>query len=99
MTADPSPPTPSSASPPSPPELPDALLDPRPVISVGALIWAIATVAAFFVPALHSWRPVTLSGLGVGVLGTSIFLWQMAAVRRGSRGAQSGLQRRKRPKS
>jgi hypothetical protein len=43
------------------------------------------------VPALHDWRPVTIAGLGVGVFGTSLFLWQRAAVRRGSRGAQTGL--------
>ncbi|PRC46872.1 DUF2530 domain-containing protein, partial [Mycobacterium sp. ITM-2017-0098] len=53
--------------------------------------WVIATVLAFTVGALHDWRPVTLAGLGVGVLGTSIFLWQRHAVRRGHRGAQSGL--------
>jgi hypothetical protein len=43
------------------------------------------------VPGLHDWRPTAVAGLGVGVLGTSIFLWQRSAVRRGSRGAQSGL--------
>jgi hypothetical protein len=78
-----------------PPELPDALLEPRYVIFAGAVLWAIAAVAAFTVPALEAWRPIAVSGLGVGVLGTSIFLWQLAAVRRGSRGAQSGLRRRK----
>src|ERR1700677_2508165 len=29
--------------------------------------------------------------ISIGVLGTSIFLWQRAAARRGARGAQSGL--------
>jgi Protein of unknown function (DUF2530) len=48
-------------------------------------------VLAFTVPGLHDWRPVTIAGLGVGALGTSIVLWQRHAVRRGSRGAQSGL--------
>ena len=74
------------------PALPVALTDPRPVIGVGALLWAVATLAAFVVPALHTWRPVTLAGLGVGVVGVSIFLWQRSAARRGSRGAQSGLE-------
>lgn len=74
-----------------PPPLPAALLDPRPVIAVGALVWLIAAVAAFAVPALTTWRPLTLAGLAVGVLGTSIFLWQRAAARRGARGAQTGL--------
>ena len=43
-------------------------------------------------PALQSWRPVTLAGLGIGVLGTSIFVLQLAAARRGARGAQTGLE-------
>lgn len=76
---------------PEPPPLPAALLDPRPVIGAGALLWALAALAAFTVPALHGWRPVTLAGLGVGVLGTSIFLWQLTAARRGARGAQTGI--------
>ena len=75
-----------------PPSLPAALLDPRPVIAVGALLWALATVAAFTVPALESWQPITVAGLGVGLLGLSIFLWQRSAARRGSRGAQTGLE-------
>jgi hypothetical protein len=76
---------------PVPPALPAALSDPQPVIVVGALLWVLAAIAAFTVPALHDWRPITLAGLGVGVLGTSIFSWQRAAARRGARGAQSGL--------
>ena len=48
-------------------------------------------VLAFTVAGLHEWRPIAVAGLGVGVLGTSIFLWQRRAARRGSRGAQSGL--------
>ncbi len=81
---------------PEPPALPAALLDPRPVVLVGALLWALATIAAFAVPALESWRPIALAGLGTGGLGTSIFLWQRAAARRGARGAQTGLDPRAR---
>ncbi len=76
---------------PEPPALPAALLAPWPVIVAIAAGWLIAAVLAVMVPALHEWRPVTIAGLGVGVLGTSIFLWQRRAVRRGSRGAQDGL--------
>jgi len=76
----------------TPPELPAALLDPRPVIGAGALLWALATVAAFAIPALESWRPVTVAGLGVGLFGFSLFLWQRSAARRGVRGAQTGLE-------
>ena len=76
---------------PEPPALPAALLEPWPVIFVIAAGWLVAVVLAFTVPGLHDWRPMTMAGLGVGVLGTSIFLWQRSAVRRGARGAQSGL--------
>jgi len=82
---------------PQPPPLPAALLRVWPVIAVGALAWLVAAVAAFTVPHLHSWRPVTLAGLGVGMLGTGIFLWQRNAVRRGARGAQSGLESQRDP--
>jgi hypothetical protein len=73
------------------PALPAALLEQWPVIVTIAAGWLVAVVLAFTVPALHDWRPVTVAGLGVGVLGTSIFLLQRRAARRGSRGAQQGL--------
>ncbi|WP_101952025.1 DUF2530 domain-containing protein [Mycobacterium sp. 3519A] len=76
---------------PEPPALPAALLKPWPVIVVITAGWLIAVVLAFTVPDLHGWRPYTIAGLGVGALGTSIVLWQRRAVRRGSRGAQTGL--------
>lgn len=83
------------ATPPEPqpvaPALPEILLRPWPVIYVIAAGWLVAALLAFTVPGLHDWRPVTVAGLGVGVVGTSIFLWQRSAVRRGSRGAQQGL--------
>ena len=78
----------------TPPPLPQSLTDPRPVIAVGALLWAVAVIAAFTVPALHGWRPITVAGLGVGVFGLLIFLWQRSAARRGARGAQTGLEPR-----
>ncbi len=71
--------------------LPAVLLAVWPVITVGALAWLVAAVAAFVVPTLATWRPLTVAGLAVGVLGTIIFLWQRDAARRGSRGAQTGL--------
>ena len=81
----------STDDPPQPPALPAALLAPWPVIVAITGGWLVAAVLAFTVSALHEWRPIAVAGLGVGVLGTSIFLWQRHAVRRGSRGAQSGL--------
>jgi hypothetical protein len=76
---------------PQPPALPPGLLKPWPVIAVITAAWLVATLLAFTVSGLHEYRPFAVAGLGVGVLGTSIFLWQRSAVRRGSRGAQSGL--------
>ena len=61
------------------------------MIVVGELAWVVATAAVFLVPVLETWRPLTVAGLGVGLLGTSIFLWQRDAVRRGAPGAQTGL--------
>jgi hypothetical protein len=75
-----------------PPQLPAALLEVWPVVVVGFVGWLAAAAAAFLVPALTSWRPVTLAGLATGVVGTSIFVWQLAAARRGARGAQAGLE-------
>lgn len=63
-----------------------------PFIALGALGWLVAAAAAFLVPSLESWRPVTVAGLGVGLLGTSIFVLQLSAARRGARGAQTGLE-------
>ncbi|MBV8861466.1 MAG: DUF2530 domain-containing protein [Mycobacterium sp.] len=80
---------------PSPTPLPAALLKVWPVIIAGELGWLIAAVAAFVIPAFQSWRPVTLAGLGVGLLGTTVFLWQRGASRRGARGAQVGLESRR----
>jgi hypothetical protein len=76
---------------PEPPALPAILLAPWPVIIAIAVGWLVAVVLAFTVAGLHELRPLAVAGLGVGVLGTSIFLWQRSASRRGSRGAQSGL--------
>jgi len=76
---------------PEPPAMPKILLEPWPVIIVIAAGWLIAVILAFTVAGLDDWRPIAVAGLGVGVLGTSIFLWQRSAARRGSRGAQSGL--------
>lgn len=78
-------------APTGPPALPARLLEPVPVIIAIAAGWLLAVVLAFTVPALHGWRPITVAGLGVGLLGTSIFLLQLRAARRGDRGAQRGL--------
>ncbi len=76
---------------PEPPPLPPALLAAWPVIGLGSVSWLVATAAAFTMPTLESWRPFTLAGLGTGLLGTGIFLWQRDAARRGTRSAQKVL--------
>lgn len=76
---------------PRPPALPAGLLEPWPVVLVIAAGWLVATVLTFTIASLESWRPLAVAGLVVGLFGTSIFLLQRRAVRRGSRGAQSGL--------
>lgn len=77
------------------PELPARLRAPEPVIVFGMLAWLVATIvvaAAGIGP--DRALTVCLVGLGVGVLGTTIVLIQRAAVNRGSKGAQEGLDRR-----
>jgi hypothetical protein len=76
---------------PEPPALPAVLLKQWPVIFTIAAGWLVALVLAFTVPDLEHWRPVTLAGLGVGLLGTSIFVLQRRSSRRGDRGAQVGF--------
>ncbi|MFZ2511524.1 MAG: DUF2530 domain-containing protein [Gordonia sp. (in: high G+C Gram-positive bacteria)] len=76
------------------PELPARLRAPEPVIVVGMVAWLVATVvvaAAGIGP--DRALTVCLVGLGIGVLGTTIVLVQRAAVNRGSKGAQEGLER------
>lgn len=72
--------------------MPPSLLKVWPVVVVGFGGWLLAAALAFALPALHSWRPITIGGMGVGVVGTAIFVSQLAAARRGARGAQSGLE-------
>jgi hypothetical protein len=77
---------------PEPPPLPPVLLGIRPFFVTGGLAWLVAVAVAFLVPTLESWRPIALAGLATGVIGLSLFSLQLAAARRGSRGAQSGLE-------
>jgi len=74
------------------PELPARLRAPEPVIIVGMLAWLVATLVVW-ITGIGPDRALTVCwvGLIIGLLGTSIVLVQQAAVRRGSRGAQEGL--------
>lgn len=74
------------------PDLPARLRAPGPVIVVGMLAWLVATIVVA-TTGIGGDRTllVCLVGLAVGLLGTTIVLVQQAAVRRGSKGAQQGL--------
>ncbi|MBO0855686.1 MAG: DUF2530 domain-containing protein [Nocardia sp.] len=73
------------------PEIPAQLTDPRPVLAVGALLWAVATIAVWCNSAWADARPICLMGLVVGLLALGIFLIQRRSSRRGDKGAQKGL--------
>ncbi|QKT06371.1 DUF2530 domain-containing protein [Gordonia sp. X0973] len=74
------------------PELPKILREPGPVIVVGMAAWLVATIVALVTGVGGLTLQVCLWGLGVGVLGTLIVGVQLAAVRRGSKTAQQGLE-------
>lgn len=72
------------------------LADPTPVVLAGTGAWLVA-VMAFLGARLIGGRPLdewfwaSVCGLVLGLLGYSLFRWQRAAARRGSRSAQRGL--------
>ncbi|MFI5715416.1 DUF2530 domain-containing protein [Nocardia sp. NPDC051750] len=74
------------------PQFPPRLTDPRPVLAVGCVLFAIATAVVWFGgERWESARPVCLMGLAVGLLGYVIFAVQRRGARRGDKGAQTGL--------
>ncbi|GAB17712.1 hypothetical protein GOEFS_037_00150 [Gordonia effusa NBRC 100432] len=75
------------------PQLPAALRAPEPVIIAGMVGWLVATIVVW-AAGIGDERLLRVCwvGLAVGVLGTTIFLVQRAGVRRGSKGAQEGLE-------
>lgn len=66
------------------------------VVGVGTALWFVAGVT-LLVAHLHFGRPLdewfgaAVAGTVLGATGYVLFLWQRHAARRGSRGAQSGL--------
>lgn len=72
------------------PEIPARFTDPRPVLAIGTVAFALATVLVAWI----GWDdalPTCYTGIAIGVLGYSIFWIQRSAVRRGSKGAQRGI--------
>lgn len=75
------------------PELPKALRAPEPVIIAGMLAWLVATLVIWLLDIGDErtlW--VAITGLLVGVAGSSIVVVQRRAARRGDRTAQEGLE-------
>lgn len=74
------------------PAIPTYLLDPRPIVLIGTLIWTLALLGnmLFFDGDM---RTVILCavGVGVGAMGTAVYALQRRAVLRGAKGAQVGL--------
>lgn len=66
------------------------------MIGAGTALWALGAAVALVV-SLASAAPLgevfwtCVAGVGVGIFGVSVFTWQRAAARRGSRSAQTGL--------
>lgn len=78
------------------PPLPRRLNEVTPAVAVGTGLWLLACVGlfvAFLLGArpLDEWFWTCLSGFVLGLVGYSIFRWQRAAARRGSRSAQRGV--------
>lgn len=68
------------------------LADPRPALILGTLAWVVATMVVFVTTGVSSDAFSTcLAGIGVGIAGYGLFLWQRWSARRGARGAQKGL--------
>ena len=66
------------------------------VVGVGTALWlvgAVALLVAYLVGGrpLDVWFTTCVTGVLLGGVGIAIFSWQRAAVRRGSRTAQEGL--------
>lgn len=79
-----------------PPPLPPASTRVSTVVGVGTAVWslaALALLAAHLIGGrpLDTWFATCVAGALLGAVGWGIFSWQRAAVRRGSRGAQTGL--------
>ncbi len=79
-----------------PPPLPRRFSDMSTIVGVGSALWAIGALALLLAwlltgRPLDVWFATCVTGAVLGGLGYGIFTWQRTAARRGSRGAQQGL--------
>jgi Protein of unknown function (DUF2530) len=75
-----------------PPPLPPRLTRVSTVIGLGTLLWIAATAVTALAGAPGLIVLTCVVGAGLGAVGWGIFTWQRAAVRRGSRTAQQGIE-------
>lgn len=79
-----------------PPPLPRRFSDMSTVVGVGSALWtagALVLLATWLLAGrpLDVWFATCVAGAVLGGIGYGIFTWQRTAARRGSRGAQQGL--------
>jgi hypothetical protein len=80
-----------------PPPLPPRLSHVGTVAALGTALWlvgAVVLLAAWAVTGrpLDIWFATCVAGALLGAFGYGVYSWQRAAVRRGSRSAQQGLE-------
>lgn len=61
------------------------------MLAVGTALWVVAAVVLLSVRPPDIWLLTCVVGASLGGVGYSVFAWQRAAARRGSRTAQQGL--------
>lgn len=74
-----------------PPKLSPRFNNSVPVIASGTALWAVGAVVAVLVAGTGEVFWTCVAGVGVGAFGATVFAWQRAAARRGSRVAQTGV--------
>nr|WP_298181123.1 DUF2530 domain-containing protein [Saccharomonospora sp.] len=73
------------------PELPTSVVSLWIPVTGGTAAWLIAFVVLLVTGVHGVWLWTTLAGVGLGLVGMAIMVWQRAASRRGSRFAQRNL--------
>lgn len=75
----------------NPPSLPSRFSDMPTIVGIGSVLWAVAAVVLLLAGRTGLEFTTCVVGALLGGVGYGIFRWQRSAARRGSRGAQQGL--------